>query len=82
VFHARLYYTKVLERVILSSIITFLDAHHIDTSDLRERQTMILNSGIIVQGGDVKAESLAVGVGAQAFKAPSSLRPISQGVAA
>ena len=76
------FYTKVLERVILSSIITFLDEHHIDTSDLRERQTMILNSGIIVQGGDVKAESLAVGVGAQAFKAPSPPRPISQGAAA
>jgi hypothetical protein len=62
------FYTKVMERVILSTIISFLEEHNIDTQDLRERQTMILNSGIIVQGGDVKAESLAVGAGAQAFK--------------
>jgi hypothetical protein len=66
------FYTKVLERVILSTIIVFLDDHHIDTQDLRERQTMILNSGVIVQGGDVKAESLAVGAGAQAFKSQTA----------
>lgn len=71
------FYTKVLERIILSSIITFLEEHQIDTSDLRERQTMILNSGIIVQSGDVKAESLAVGAGAQAFKTQSSPRRFS-----
>jgi hypothetical protein len=76
------FYTKVLERVILSSIITFLDAHQIDTYDVRERQTMILNSGIIVQGGDVKAESLAVGAGAQAFKTPAPPRPIATGASA
>jgi hypothetical protein len=62
------FYIKVLERTLLSSIIAFLEEHQIDTSDLRERQNMILNSGIIVHGGDVKAESLAVGVGAQAIR--------------
>jgi len=62
------FYGKVLERQILDSIIGFLDEHHIDTSDIKERQNTILNSGIIVQGGDVKAESLAVGVGAKAVK--------------
>lgn len=62
------FYLKVLERTVLSRIIGFLDEHEIDTSDLRERQNLILNSGIIVHGGDVKAESLAVGAGAQALK--------------
>ena len=42
--------------------------HGIETSDLKERQTTILNSGVIVQGGDVNAESLAVGSGSQAVK--------------
>jgi len=62
------FYNKMLEQTILESIVTFLDECHIDTSNLKERQTMILNSGILVQGGDVKAESLAVGTGAQAIK--------------
>jgi hypothetical protein len=70
------FYIKVLERTLLSSVISFLDEHQIDTSDLRERQTMILNSGIIVHGGDVNAESLAVGAGAQAIK---STRPQPKG---
>ncbi|MBS1853720.1 MAG: twin-arginine translocase TatA/TatE family subunit [Acidobacteria bacterium] len=60
------FYSKMLERAILDEIVAFLEDHHIDTSDIRERQNVILNSGIIVQGGDVKAESLAVGTGAQA----------------
>jgi hypothetical protein len=48
--------------------VTFLDEHDIDTSEIRERRALILNSGIIVQGGDVTAESLAVGAGATAVK--------------
>ena len=62
------FYIKTLEREILDEIVCFLDDHNVDTSDIKERQTTILNSGIIVQGGDVKAESLAVGAGAQASK--------------
>jgi hypothetical protein len=65
------FYVKVLEKVVLDSIIMFLDDRHVDTSDLRERQTLIMNSGIIVHGGDVTAESLAVGAGAQAVKTQS-----------
>jgi hypothetical protein len=61
-------YRKVLERKLLDTIITFLDAHDIDTSDIRERQTTILNSGILIQSGNVRAESLAVGHGATAIK--------------
>jgi hypothetical protein len=62
------FYSKVLEREILGAIVSFLDEHNIDTSELKERQSTILNSGIIIHGGDVKAESLAVGTGAQAFQ--------------
>ncbi len=62
------FYAKAIESTILDKTISFLDEHHVDTSSLRERQSMILNSGIIVHGGDVKAESLAVGPEAQAIK--------------
>jgi hypothetical protein len=55
------FYGKALERQILDSLVAFLETHGIETSDLRERQTTIMNSGVIVQGGDVNAESLAVG---------------------
>lgn len=66
------FYTKVLEHEILDAIVGFLDEHNVDTSELRERRTLILNSGIIVKGGDVTAESLAVGAGATSVKAQST----------
>ena len=65
-------YVKIIEREMLDTIIEFLDDHNIDTSDIKERQTTILNQGVIVQGGDVQAESLAVGAGAQAVSQPGS----------
>lgn len=61
-------YGKLLEREALDCLVAFLDAHGIDTSDIKERQTSILNNGVIVQGGDVKAENLAVGAGSKAVK--------------
>lgn len=66
------FYTQVLEKAVLDNIIAFLEKHRVDTSDLRERQTIIMNSGIVVQGGNVNAESLAVGWGAVASKHSSS----------
>jgi hypothetical protein len=68
------FYTKVLEHQILDGIVDFLEDHNIDTSEIRERRTTILNSGVIVQGGDVKAESLAVGAGSVATKSSSTPR--------
>jgi hypothetical protein len=59
-------YIKILDRQLLETLTTFLDEHNIDTSDIKERQTAILNTGLIVQGGEVKAEALAVGSSAQA----------------
>lgn len=59
-------YGKIIDRTLLDSIVKFLDDHNIDTSDLKERQTTIMNSGIIVQGGDVKAQAMAVGTASQA----------------
>lgn len=59
-------YFKTLERSFLDTIVSFLDSHNIDTNELGERRTTIINSGIIVKGGDVNAGSLAVGKKAKA----------------
>ena len=62
-------YIKILTRELLDTIIKFLDDHNIDTSDLREQQITIINSGVIVQKGDVRAEVMAIGAGATATQA-------------
>lgn len=59
---------KLIERNVLDEIANFLEEHGFDSSDVRERRTTILNNGIIVNGGDVRSESLAVGAGATASK--------------
>jgi len=62
-----LMYTKLVQKKVFESIATFLDARGIDTGELRERQATVLNNGVIITGGEIKAESLAVGQGARAF---------------
>jgi hypothetical protein len=60
------HYQRSLNKVILENLIAFLDDHGVNTDDLKDTQTAIYNSGVIVQGGDVTAQSLAVGERAQA----------------
>jgi hypothetical protein len=62
------YYDKALQKKLLDTLVEFLEARGIDTSDLRERQSTILNNGVIVQGGNIAAGSLAVGHGARAIQ--------------
>jgi hypothetical protein len=69
-------FLKILERQLLDAIVDFLDAHDIDTSDLKERETAILNNGVIVTGGAVNAQSLAVG---QASRATTRNQPGTTG---
>jgi hypothetical protein len=59
-------FVKVLERQILDAIIDFLNAKGIDTSDVKERKTTILNSGVIMSGGSIESQNLAVGPSATA----------------
>jgi|GEM_PF-236930 len=66
-------YVKIIQKELLDTLVRFLDMHNIDTSDLKERQTTILNNGILVQRGDVRAETMAVGVGAQASTATTTM---------
>jgi hypothetical protein len=60
-------YIKIFDKEVLEAIVTFLNEHDIDTSDLKERKTTILNNGILVKGGNIQAESVAAGSGAQAI---------------
>jgi hypothetical protein len=58
-------YLKVLEKNILDSILTFLEENDVDVSELKQRQTTILNHGVILSGGNMTTQNLSVGVGAK-----------------
>src|SRR5262249_36359787 len=60
-------YSKVVEKRILEAIVSFLDEKGIDTHELIERQTTILNNGVYIGGrATVNAQSIAGGLGARA----------------
>lgn len=61
---------KILERHALEALAVFLEEHHVDTTDLRNRQTAILNEGIIQTGGISNIGAQAVGRGAAASQDP------------
>lgn len=56
-------YIKMLERTILDSVVDVLDEHGIDTDELVERRSTIINNGIMASSVD--AQNIAVGPGAQ-----------------
>ncbi len=57
-------YVKLLDRTLLDGIVEFLDEHDVETSELADRRQTIINNGIMVPGGSVKAHNVAVGEGA------------------
>lgn len=57
---------KSLDKVVLEVLADYLERHGIDVTDLRNKEMTIVNSGILVQGGDVNAQTLAVGQSAVA----------------
>jgi hypothetical protein len=59
-------HVKTIEQCTIDAIVEFLEAHNINTSDIRDRRSAILNNGVIVAGGDLHAENMAVGSGAKA----------------
>ncbi len=68
------FHRKSLDSRVLDAIIDFLDAHGIDTSEMRERQSTIMNHGIVVQG-DFAATNVAVGKGASARHGTAAKTP-------
>ena len=70
------HYLKIIERRVLDSLEQFFDAHGIDSSDIRERQSMILNYGLMASGNSqIKADNLAVGNNAKVATAMMSKAP-------
>jgi hypothetical protein len=53
--------TKLISRQLLDTIMDFLDAHDIDTSQFEEQRATILNQGLLISGGQFSAGSVAVG---------------------
>ena len=72
-------YVKLVEQQILDAIVTFLDARNVDTSELRQRQSTILNNGVIVTGGRIEAQNFAVGEGAAA-RTEQAFRKVAESV--
>jgi hypothetical protein len=67
----------VVERQLLDSLFNFFAAHDIDTSEMRQRGSTILNNGVMMSGGVIQADNIAVGTGAQAKGAPQA--PVGSG---
>ncbi len=59
-------YLRTLEVQVLNGITEFLESRGIDTSDLRARQTTILNTGTFMPGANINAQNFAIGRGATA----------------
>jgi hypothetical protein len=59
----------------MDALVEFLQDHHVDVSELVERQTTILNSGIYISGqAQVSTESMAAGRGARAVAGQAASR--------
>ncbi|HME22391.1 MAG TPA: hypothetical protein VKI44_13785 [Acetobacteraceae bacterium] len=71
---------KTVEQCLIDAIVDCLEEHDIDTSDIRERRTAILNNGVMISGGVVTAESIAAGSGAKSVVSKlQSMAPKSKG---
>lgn len=60
---------KETEKKIFNSLINFLESKNIDTWDLSQQQTMIVNNGLMMSGGEIKANNLMTGQMAKFFGA-------------
>jgi hypothetical protein len=60
-------YVKLFDRTLLASVVDFLETHDIDTGELVQRSQTIINNGVMVPGGSVRAHNLAVGQNAGIF---------------
>jgi hypothetical protein len=67
---------KAFDQTIVELIYRYMQSHGVDVSDLRNKVMTIYNSGIMVQGGDVTAQAMAVGQGATAQANTASKNPL------
>jgi hypothetical protein len=60
------FYSKMVKETLLDSLLKSLERRNISTASMKDATTKIYNEGIIVNGGTLKAESIAAGRGARA----------------
>lgn len=58
-------YFKMIEKRVLNTLTDFLDQKNIDTAEFKEREANILNNGILITGGNLEADNIAVGTNSQ-----------------
>lgn len=61
--------SKQIEKSFFTHFIKFLDSKNIDTFELTQQETTIINHGLIMSGGEFKAENMAVGKKSSIFGA-------------
>jgi hypothetical protein len=68
---------KAFDQTIVELICRYMESHGVDVSDLRNKVMTIYNSGIMVQGGDVTAQAMAVGQGSTAQTNAAPKNPLN-----
>ncbi|MCU0567412.1 MAG: hypothetical protein MUF49_12535 [Oculatellaceae cyanobacterium Prado106] len=63
-------YWKAIEQATFSGVIKLLKRHHVDTSQFEQVANTIVNTGIMVSGGNFSANQVAAGAGAKAVQQP------------
>jgi hypothetical protein len=56
---------QLVQAQVLNAILDFLEDHHIDTSEFRQRHSTIM-TGVFIQGGTIYGSTIAAGPGATA----------------
>lgn len=54
---------KIITNTFLSSILDELSSKNISTEQFKQTTTTIINQGVMVSGGEVKAENMTIGKG-------------------
>ena len=74
-------HVKIIEQHVIDFLAEFLAARNVDTSELRAKGETIMNFGVIISGGSVRAGSVAVGKGASAVSGRGAEAGASAGAA-
>lgn len=61
-------YVKLVQHTLLDSLVNLLQQKGINTENIIERQSTIINSGVIVNGGAINSDQFSVGKGARLFQ--------------
>ena len=61
--------SKQIEKSFFTNFIKFLDSKNIDTFELTQQETTIINHGLIMSGGEFNAENMAIGKKSSVFGA-------------